>query len=273
MKPRAAVGTSMSIFEGINEIIDRELRVTNIGKTKPHHQHKGSLLQVRDEGRGSFKGERLFGAMVKRLEANLRRAPRFHEKGPSQENWRFEKQLFISDHNTRRETTLEKAAARLLGSEWANQVPSASGLWDHKADGHRNVDLVERVADREYRLIELKVADKHPLFAAMEVLGYGALYVLARRHYPDEALASKELLQAKKVQLVVLAPALFYMKARLRWLEDEIDRGLRTYMRAQPDLDFDLGFTYERFHPKFAWPCSDDKLLAGFAGREPYYQR
>ena len=263
----------MSIYAGINEIIDRELRVTSIGQSKPHHQHKGALHKVRDEGRGLFKGERLFAAMVKRLESNLRRAPRFHDKGPSQENWRFEKQLFISENNTRSETTLEKAAARLLGPDWVNQVPTASGLWDHKADGHRNVDLVERLSEEEYRLIELKVADKHPLYAAMEVLGYGALYVLARRHYPGGALASKELLRAKKIQLVVLAPARFYMKARLSWLEDELDRGLRAYMGEQADLDFDMGFAFQRFHPKFAWPCSDDELLAGFAGRALYYQR
>ena len=263
----------MSIYDGINDIIDRELRVTSIGQTKPHHQHKGALHKVRDEGQGLFRGERLFAEMVKRLEANLRRAPRFHEKGPSAENWRFEQQPYISEQNTRAETTLEKKAVELLGPDWANQVPTASGLWDHTADKHRNVDLVERVADGEYHLIELKVADKHPLFAAMEILGYGALYVLARRHYPAETQASKELLQAKKIKLVVLAPVRFYMKARLSWLEDELDKGLRAFTRSQPDLDFDMGFEFQRFQPRFAWPCSDYELLAGFEDRAPYYRR
>jgi hypothetical protein len=63
----------------------------------------------------------------------------------------------------------------------AHQVPVASGVLDGNRDKKSCVDLVCRTAPGCFDLIELKVGSNHAVYAAMEVLRYGVLYLFSRR--------------------------------------------------------------------------------------------
>jgi hypothetical protein len=256
----------VSIFAGVTEIIDEQLGVVGIGQA-PHHKRMTAMLQLGSQGRPGFDGRLLFEDILARLEDNLEIAPRFATKGPSPQNWRFAKQPKISANNRSPEKNLEKAAARLLGPSWVNQVPSSSGLWDANADRARNVDLVEQMGDQAYRFIELKIESDNALYAAMEILGYGALYVLSRRRYPQAAIASKRLLQAKRVELCVLAPPSYYQRVNLSWLERALCHGLREYSQRHPTLGLDLDFRYQAFPKEIRWPLADREVVDLFERR------
>ena len=129
----------------------------------------------------------------------------------SRENWRWSLQSGISAANTSPEVVLERAIARACvesgRDDWANQVPVASGLGSDTGDRRRALDLVRRVGAGHYEFIELKIGSNTPLSAAVELLGYACLWLLARGDPPATA---RELLKARKVDLRVLAPEAFY---------------------------------------------------------------
>lgn len=185
------------------------------------------------------------------LVSNLTAAPRFSTDGPSNENWRFEKQLDISVRNQSRETRLERLIARESGPDWANQVPTASGLWSATADKRSCVDLAWRRADRIFELIELKVDSDTPLRAAVEIIVHGLLYLLAREHYTDLQLRSKELLQADEIHLRVLAPAPYYKPFDLGWLEQDLDDALPAFAAARCGKPLLASFRFEAFPEHF----------------------
>ena len=147
----------------------------------------------------------------------------------SRENWRWELQSQISPTNRSPEVVLERViamAGKSSGSsDWANQIPVASGLVAGATDGRRAIDLGLRRGERAYELIELKIASDTPLYAAVELLGYASLLLLARRNPPKN---QPELLDAERVDLRVLAPAAFYAPFDLVALERSIDRGVRS---------------------------------------------
>lgn len=129
----------------------------------------------------------------------------------SRENWRWSLQSRISTASTSPEVVLERAIASACVAsgrdDWANQVPVASGLGSDKGDRRRALDLVRRVGAGHYEFIELKIGSNTPLSAAVELLGYACLWLLARG---DPPAAARELLNARNVDLRVLAPEGFY---------------------------------------------------------------
>jgi hypothetical protein len=86
-------------------------------------------------------------------------------RSPSEENWRFKEKPDISPDSKLLEKTLEKTIARRCGDDWVNQVPTASGLVG-SGERQRNLDLVHRLSETQYDLIELKVGSDTPLYAA-----------------------------------------------------------------------------------------------------------
>lgn len=240
----------MSIFDGIDAIIDERLGVRHIGGA-PHHHHKTAMLEVCARAR-PIAGAPLFPALVERFAANLARAPRFREKGPSDQNWRWEPKPAISAGNPSVEKQIEKAVALLPG--WVNQVPTASGLWDSTADKLRNIDLAHRLGPGEYELIELKVESDNALRAAMELLGSAALYVASRAAYPAAAIARSELLKARIIHLRVLAPAAYYRGVALGPLERSIAREIGDHLGTQPALGLTMEFRFQRLPDGFRWP-------------------
>lgn len=240
----------MSIFRGLDAIIDERLGVRHVGGA-PHHHHKSSAMEVCARAR-PLSGAPLFPALVAQFETNFAQAPRSKEKGPSDQNWRFEKKLFMSAGNPSIEKQIEKAAAAL--PDWANQVPTASGLWDSNSDKLRNIDLVHRLSAGVYEFIELKYESNNALHAAMEILGSAALYVASRGCYSAAFRGRSELLTGRRVHLRVLAPAAYYRGLELGPLERTLSGEIGGYLAQRPEIGLEMDFCFQRLPAGFRWP-------------------
>ncbi|MFQ5932670.1 MAG: hypothetical protein ACE5MM_09690, partial [Nitrospiraceae bacterium] len=186
-------------------------------------------------------------------------------KPPSKENWRFAGRTDIARSNPSEEVTLERAIIRLSNRDWANQVPTASGLVGPTSDKRRCLDLVHRLDDRAWEFIELKIGSDTPLYAAMEILTYGLLYLFSRHHRDEFQYDDwKELLQASLIHLKVLAPSKYYSPNgtgthyHLKWLEDLLNDGLRRFLDESPRLSLQMPFQFEAFPPDFEWTATTD---------------
>jgi len=261
----------MSICQGIDEIIDRHLSVADIGKA-PHYVHKTSCLRLSKEPLKGFNAQRMLSEMLECLEKNWEQSPRRKYADPSNENWRFEKQLHISPKNTSQEKIIEKKMAITASKDWVNQVPTASGLYDRKSDRHRNIDLVHRLESKRYEFIELKIKSDNPLKAAMEILLYGMLYIFSRRHYAFSQKQNKELLQAEIIHLRVLAPLIFYDRYNLAWLEAKLNSGLKSFLLVLNDIKFKMDFCFEAFPADFDLDNSQNNLLDAFHKKSPVWK-
>jgi hypothetical protein len=108
-------------------------------------------------------------------------------------------------------------------------MPVASGLFGSRTDKRRAVDLVYDHKNGRYDFVELKIKSDNPLYAAMEILGYGLVYLASRQDraknlgYDSKALP---VLGASEIALCVLAPQAYYENCNLRWLEIAINDGL-----------------------------------------------
>lgn len=88
-------------------------------------------------------------------------------------------------------------------------------------------------------LIELKSGADNPLYAAIEILKHGVLYLffvsnLKRLSFRPQSTTDAdpwELVEAEEIALCVLAPKNFYDGFSLPWLEDELNQGLRSLQR------------------------------------------
>jgi hypothetical protein len=133
-----------------------------------------------------------------------------------------------------------------------NQVPTASGVVG-SGGRHRNLDLIHRTAPGEYEFIELKVGSDTPLYAAMEAVSYGLIYLCSRLNCEALGYApANMLLSASRVELKVLAPALFYIRCRrpdeLCALQGKLDSGLRRLVASAERLQgLDMSFSFEAF--------------------------
>jgi hypothetical protein len=212
----------------------------------------------------------LLRVMVGQIEVNWAASPRRRAgKRPSPQNWRFRPMLAIAAHNPSPEKTLEKAiVATAPDASWANQVPTASGLYEAHRDRHRNIDLVRRRGPGAYDWIELKVGSDTPSYAATEVLQYAALYTFARRHYTDAERAQHELLQAQTIHLRVLAPDDYYRRGPVTALERSINRGLAAFCAAEA-LEWTMDFAFLAFPARFVWPCGAAELQAALGDIHP----
>ena len=212
----------------------------------------------------------LLRAMVGQIEANWAASPRrLDGRRPSPQNWRFRAMPGIAAHNQSPEKTLEKAIVNTApDASWANQVPTASGLYQAHRDRHRNIDLVRRRGPGTYDFIELKVGSDTPAYAALEVVQYAALYTFARRHYTDHERAQHELLQAHTIHLRVLAPIPFYGKEPVAALERSISQGLAAFCAAEA-LAWQMDFAFLAFPASFVWPCGAADLQAALQGIQP----
>jgi hypothetical protein len=212
----------------------------------------------------------LLGAMVEQIEANWAVSPRrLAGKRPSPQNWRFRTMPVLAAHNQSPEKTLEKAIVNTApDTNWANQVPTASGLFEAHRDRHRNIDLVRRRGPGTYDFIELKVGSDTPTYAAIEVVQYAALYAFARRHYSEHERAQHELLQANTIHLRVLAPAAYYRREPVAALDCSINQGLAAFCAAAA-LAWRMDFAFLAFPANFVWPCGAADLQAALQRIQP----
>jgi len=234
------------ILKDVNGLIDSGLGL-KIGKT-PRHKNETSCRDLTKTPNIEFDASVLIADIYDQIGKNWD-ASRYHVR--SEENWRWEKQKGIDANNDSPEVSLERAIVNIPKQIWAdadcwiNQVPVASGLVAPYADGGR-IDLVHGCGDNAYEFIELKVGSDTPLYAAMEILKYGVLYIFCREDertlkYVDR---QRDLLQAKMIQLKVLAPAKFYEGYGLSWLEEKLVDGLMTFLNGRKSA-FKMDFKFE----------------------------
>jgi len=248
-----------NLIHGVEEAVCEALRV---GRLK----HRSALHSLR-----IAEGVDLARVVHTVVATNWINARADLNKDCSRQNWRWKLQTQISSANRSPEVVLERAiaaACKLAGRlDWANQIPVASGLLPGAADGRRAVDLAQRLNQYAYELIELKIASDTPLYAAVELLGYASMWLLARRDPPAHR---PELLNAKRIDLRVLAPAAFYAPFDVVELEHSIDRGVRSLGREE---SVELAFQFDVMPEGIARPelLDGPELLKVMEQRRPLH--
>ncbi|TAK42666.1 MAG: hypothetical protein EPO29_06220 [Betaproteobacteria bacterium] len=238
-----------SILDGVSDLIDLEFGL-EIGKTR-RHKNETSFRELATRPMVGFEVSGLIEKIYVKIGENWRNSA--CRRG-SKDNWRFDKQPNISVKNRSPEVILEKSIVNIPDEIWSdarcwmNQVPVASGL-TRRREGRRAIDLVHRCPDGWYEFIELKVNGRggSPLFAAMEILQYGVLYIFSRQNAKDLGYteAEKPLLGATGIHLRVMAPATYYaLFDDLSWLEEGISKALAIFL-AQPRFAFKLAMDFE----------------------------
>lgn len=248
-----------SILSHTSEIVVRHLGIGEDGPGQPRFRSRKVGLSLVDTPPAGFNCVSMLDEILSQIERNF--LARKAVRPPSAQNWRFEKKLEISPENKSPEKTLEKTIARIAGPDWVNQVPTSSGLSTSSNDKHRNVDLVYRRDPLRYEFIELKVGSDTPLYAAIEILLNGALYLFARTHLSGGAPPVNAPLLAQHVHLRVLAPAPYYARFQLGWLQTSISETLQEKVSTDSRLPDTMDFAFCKFPEGFQWPCPDDALL------------
>ena len=271
------------ILEGTGLVIDRFFGVERFGKRAPHFKNKLSCLHVSEHPCSELDSLALLEELYRIIEDNWQRSRPLYRKPPSKENWRVVRRPEFASQNTSPEVTLERSMIQVTDENWVNQVPTSSGLTGPRYDKARNLDLVHNMGHGVWEFIELKVESDTPLYAVMEILQYGLLFLFSRHHQQELRYdTSKELLQAPHMHLKVLAPYPYYTcnhgdrLYQLQWLEESLNKGLQRFVEetTQPPLQMD--FQFEAFPPDFTWPPANGATDPGairtaFRDRRPVY--
>lgn len=249
---------SKSILSDVGDIIDgafglKRIDGQGIGKA-PHFRHRESCRTVSNEPVPYFDGKAnaLIRKMYEKIESNLNA-----DRSPSKKNWCLRKSYAktgeskAKNRDKKIEVKLERKIVTIPDG-WFNQVPTASGLVNKHSDKRGSIDLVHRCDGSSYEFIELKVRSDNPLFAAMEILQYGILYILARTNKQVKDVGEdKKLLKAKAIHLKVLAPTNYYKEFKLEWLESGINDGLKHFL-VETNCGFLMDFEFEAFPSCFS---------------------
>jgi hypothetical protein len=236
------------ILAGVDEFVDERLGLLDIGQS-PHYMHKRAHRRVAEAC--FIPGEALVSGVYDRIEANWPGTP-----SRSRENWRLVAQPAIGSHNASPEKRFEKTLVRER-PEWVNMIPVASGVLPDIAEGGRRIDLARECAPGWFELIELKVGPDcdTPLRGAIEILGYGMLYLFSRVHGAVLGYGSDNaLLSARKVSLKVLAPSEAYGPGSLQRLEAALNAGIHRLVSRLAIEDLEMDFSFEHFREGATWP-------------------
>jgi hypothetical protein len=239
----------LSLFAGADDLAAGMLGIRNI-------RHRGSFLTLGRTAPTGFDGSVLVARLFSLISENWRVCLAAANHLPSRENWRwYEPKCDISSRNTSPEVTLERAVvavARQQGrTDWSNQVPIASGLIAGAGDRRRAIDLVRQRGAGSFDFIELKIASDNPIYAALEILQYGLVWLLSRQHRHHLGYAGKTLIEAGSIRLSVLAPREYYRGTDLSWLSGGLSDGLNAVGRSR---GVSLSFGFEAFPEWFRWP-------------------
>ncbi|MBP5997999.1 MAG: hypothetical protein KA535_08615 [Azonexus sp.] len=159
--------------------------------------------------------------------------------------WR-EKHTEPSQQNDSQEVRLEHKIVDLGRQRWTRQISTASGVdakWDQKDKKHkrtrsnrrRSIDLVYDQGEGGFSFVELKVGSDSPIYALFEILGYGLAYWHSRQEKPNHQPDASRLMQAQKIDLVVLGPTSWYQDTPhdMAALTEELNRGLAELTRGE----------------------------------------
>jgi hypothetical protein len=161
---------------------------------------------------------------------------------------------YTQDPYHRLEKQLQKQIAICLEREgWGNDLPTASGLVNSRGR-QMNVDLVHKIQGG-FELIELKVESDRPYDAALQILRYGAVYMLYRLE-PDLAKRFKghSLMCAKRIVLEVLAPHRYYLNSDidLQDLEVQLNQEVMGFVHRRA-IGLELTFRFMTFPADFMY--------------------
>lgn len=240
-----------SVLEGVGAVINNHFFSREQLPAYQYH-HKRSWDDLSQTPPKGFDGSALIEAMSNRIEENLKIRS---NRAPSPDNWTLRSTKCQHRNGTGRENrsdevTLERAIVQRWPTDWTYQMPVASGLFGPRTDKRRAVDLVFDHKNGHYEFVELKIKSDTPLYAAMEILGYGLVYLASRKDRAQNLAyngAALPVLRASRITLCVLAPKLYYGDRNIAWLEDSINDGLTR--STVPGLNID--FCFEKFD--FAW--------------------
>ena len=118
------------------------------------------------------------------------------------------------------------------------------------------------------------MASDTPLFAAMEILKNGLVFLYSRRWRAllGYVESRNPILWADAVALVVLAPAPFYVldgkPCDFRWLAEGLRAGLTALVAEERDAGLGFDFRFEQFPGDFEWRTDGDPRDS-MAGRTP----
>jgi len=205
-----------SLLDGVENAAARNLGILSL-------RHKSALTKL-----ASFDGVTVVREIFDRISRNYDMAGAAENKDRSKQNWRWHSlQPQISPDNRSPEVVVERAIAsaclELGRTDWANQIPVASGLIRGAGDGRGAIDLVRRYSAKHFELVELKIASDTPLYAAVEIITYCCLWLIARSDRPSRP---SPLLDAREIGLSVLAPAAYYARYSLEEVERSFDQGV-----------------------------------------------
>lgn len=177
----------------------------------------------------------------------------------SKENWRWEKQLHISNQNGSPEKRFEKAVAKNC-PEWFNMIPVASGVMPETEEGGRRIDLARECEPGWFEFVELKFGPKcdTPLRAAIEILEYGLIYVFSRVHAGALRYdAGNPLLSAQRISLRAVLPGKAYSSGSLAELELSLNAGLHA-LTARLGVPCQIDFAFESLpaNASLSDPCA-----------------
>ena len=226
-----------SILADVDNVINEALGLKD---ERFKYQHKKTCLLFSEGKTPDLDGNALVLKILDQIQSNWHKG----ESRSDNQNWRWQPNIEINEKNNSREVFLERLIVKTqVGKDWVNQVPVASGLTS-SAGGRRAIDLVHKSEDDWYELIELKADHRGgtPLFAVMEILQYGVLYIFSRKNAQTLGYTKKGILDANGIHLRVLAPADYYEPYNLSRLEKSIDRGLTSFLAKS---NFKMDFKFE----------------------------
>jgi hypothetical protein len=259
----------MSILSGIGNLVDAWLQVEPKGKP-PYYRHRtaANSLTRRDK---PITGTREFlDASYAQIQQNRLAAIAVDDRTPSKENWRWKRHLELGPENKSPELLLERAIVNACGDNWSNQMPTASGLVGPTAGKRAAVDLVFREDSTTYSLIELKVASDTPLFAAIEILMYGLLFVWSKENQEELGydVNVQPVLAASTVMLGVLAPADYYANFDLTALAAALNGGLVEFGERH---SLRLGFEFCQLGEDYAPDSTPELTRSAISHRSPVW--
>lgn len=239
----AKIGAApVSLFGGVEDEINRVLGVGDYRRGPD-----ARTLQARPPSRAS--GAELVTRAFAVVRKNFPRILANPDRRFSSQNWRMHSPKVHSDpKNTSPETLLERglvAACVAVGRrDWWNQVPVASGLVSSTAGRRRAIDLVRERNPGAFDFVELKVESDSPIYAAVEIMLYGFVWLLSRKAKATLGYPRGTLLDGRDVALSVLAPAKFYGSADYGKFQDGVRAALTDVGKSEGAT---MSFRFEQF--------------------------
>ena len=209
---------------------------------------------MRKDAPGSAVGSDVAYCVYDEIETAFSRLVANPYRPPSLQNWRLDSPR-LGCRDARGEVGLERA---LVGAcvnigrrDWWNQVPIASGLVNGSAGKRRAIDLVKHRGGRAYEFVELKIASDNALYATVEILQYGFVWLLSRQFRVSLGYSAESLLDANDVRLNVLAWKSYFQDVDFNAFEAGISTAVHEIGALQ---GMSMAFRMVQVPESFVWP-------------------